>query len=361
MSTEKVSLLVGGFEFTAWEECEITAAIDEPVRCFAFETTERPGQYNFPPGTPATVLATGSLLVTGYINQYRSSGSAKTHRVSIRGRGKGQDFVDCAATHKTGYTKNKTPGQFGQELDHFGVGINEKVPGKPIPVQRIEQGETCFRCVERHLRHQGTTMMGEADGSISITNASVATRAGGALVEGVNIKEWTVEFDDQNRHSEYTVKGQNREGSGEENLRIKEQARDSGVRRYRPKLIVHETDTDKQRARERAHHEKERCAGKGTGATITVQGWRDGAGALWTPNTLVFVASPILMHLVQDMLIESVGFTQSSKGGTETKLKLVDPRAYRGQGQNGKGSDPAWNAGYSGGAGSARGGETPNL
>lgn len=345
MSTEIVTLIAAGFEYSAWKHVSWSAAINEACRTFDVDATERPGQFAFPPGTPVQMVATGSLVVDGYVNRYHSSGAATTHKVAISGRGKGQDFVDCSAVHQTGHAENKTAVEFGREFKLAGVQINEKVKLPKIPYQQMKQGETCFNCVERNVRPAGATLMGEPDGSISATNASVATRAAGALIEGKNIKEWSVDFDDEKRMSETTVKGQNRHGSGADNLRIKEQASDSGVKRYRPRVIVAEGDTDKGRARERANHEKERCAGNGTRATVTVQGWRDDAGQLWAPNTIVFVYSPTLMHLVQDMLIERVEGEQDDEGGTFAKLHLVDPRAYRGKGQNGKGSDGAWNAG----------------
>ena len=115
MGTEKVTLIAGGFEFSAWEKVEVTAAVDEAVRSFAVETTERIGEFAFPPGTPVTLLASGALLVTGYVNQYDSSGDAKTHRVTIKGRGRGQDFLDCAATHPRGYAKDKTVAEFARD------------------------------------------------------------------------------------------------------------------------------------------------------------------------------------------------------------------------------------------------------
>lgn len=346
MRSEVVTIIAGGMQYSAWEKCSWSAAINEACRSFQVDTTEHPGEFAFPPGTPLQLLATGNLVADGYVNHYHSSGAAKTHRVSIAGRSKAQDLADCSAVHPKGYAKDKTAVEFLRELDKYGVGVNEKIPLPKIPMQQIKQGERCLRCAERYLRSSGATLMGEADGSVSATNASVATRAGGALVEGVNILEWSVDFNDQERMSEYSVKGQNRHGTGAENLRIKEQARDSGVKRYRSRIIVHEGDTDKRRARERANHEKESCAGKALRASVTTQGWRDGSGQLWTPNTLIFVASPLLMHLVQDMLIEKIDADQDSKNGTTAKLSLVDPRAYRGRGQNGKGSSGAWNDGY---------------
>lgn len=345
MSTEYVTVAHGGGSAAGWDDIEVTAAIDEAARMFRLTTSERPGDFAFPPGTPVQILATGDLMVDGYVNRYHATGDKQQHTVSVAGRGKGQDFVDCSADHPTSHAKGKTPADFGREIDHYGVGINDRIGLKKVPMQHIYQGETCFRCVERYIRQQGATMMGEADGSISITNASVAPRAGGELVEGRNIMRWSVDLDDGNRHSEYTVKGQGRQGKGDSVLRIKETRRDSGVKRRRNRTIVAEGDTDQGRARDRAGHEKERCAGNGTKAQVTVQGWRDASAALWTPNTLIFVNAPILMHLQQDMLIERVQFKQSRKGGTLAELSLVDPRAYRGKGKDGKGSAGAWNEG----------------
>jgi len=345
MGTEYVTAGAGGGSFAGWKKVEVTAALDEAARSFTLETSERPGQFAFPPGTPITILATGALLVDGFVNKYHASGAAKTHQVRIAGRGKGQDFIDGSAVHPKGHAKMKSPVKFANEFQGIGTLVRDEIGLEPVDYQQIYQGETGFRFLERALRPHGATQMGNADGSISVTNASRATRAGGALIEGVNILEWSVDFDDSGRSSDYTVKGQRREGTKDEDLHIKESAQDSGVKRYRPRVIVHETDTDKKRAKNRAMHEKEKSAGKGTKAQITTQGWRDGGGALWTPNSIVFVSSPVLMHLVQDMLIEKIVFSQDDKSGTTAQLSLVDPRAHRGQGQSGGGSDAAWNAG----------------
>lgn len=346
MSTEFVELIAGGFRWSAWDQIEITAAINEACRSFGVKTSERPGQFAFPPGTPVQVLATGTLVLDGYVNTYQSSGEKTAHDISIAGRSKGQDFVDCSGDHPTSHAKDKTPDAFAQELDQYGIGITSQIPLRKVPMQHLKQGETCFRCVDRYIRQQGAVMMGRPDGGIDITNASVAKRAAGELAEGENIMEWSVTFNDQNRHQEYTVKGQGRHGHGENVLRIKEQSQDPGVKRRRNRTIVHEGDTDKGRARDRAEHERERCAGEGTKAEVTVQGWRDATGSIWEPNTIVFVRSPILMHLVQDMLIERVQLAQSREGGTTARLCLVDPRAYRGKGQSGSQTDGPWNEGW---------------
>nr|WP_150103207.1 hypothetical protein [Hyphomicrobium denitrificans] len=332
--------------YRAWSKVTLNAAINEACRKFNFESTERPGQFSFPPGTSVEILASSDLFLVGYVNAYSGNGDADTHQISVKGRSSSQDWVDCSAIHSTGYAEDKTPVEFAREFNPYGFSITDKIGLDSIPYQQIMQGETGFEYLERALRPQGATQMGTPDGGIEITNASVAERAAGALVEGVNIGPWSVDLTDGTRHSEYTIKGQNRHGHGDHNLRIKQQAQDGGVKRYRPKLIVHEGDCDNKRARNRANHEKERSAGACIKAQITTPSWRDGAGKLWTPNTLIFVSAPKLMHLEQDMLIENIILKQEEDGsGTRATLNLVDPRNYRGEGKSGKGSDASWNDG----------------
>ena len=248
----EIITLDAGRPYTGFKSVQITAALDEAARTFDLTMTEAPGEFSFPPGTEVDIRASGTLAARGYVNRYHADGDSRTHNIKIQGRGKGQDFVDSSADIPKGHLKNSTPGDLANQLDKFGVGISIKVPLREVPNQQVRQGETRETCVERYLRPQGAEMMGLADGSIEITNASVAQSVSAKLVEGINIKRFSVDLSDENRFSEYTVKGQNREGVGDENLRIKETINDSGVKRHRPKIIVSETDTDKQRARSRA-------------------------------------------------------------------------------------------------------------
>jgi prophage tail gpP-like protein len=352
LNVEVVTVIAGGAPYTDWEKISVTASLSEAVRTFTIETTEHPGQFRFPPGTPVQIYANGDLLIDGYVNVYESTGAHSSHRISVQGRGKGQDYIDSSAEHDTGFWEDKTPEDVAKELNKWGIGIKSEVPLDKIPYQQLKPGETPHQMVERYLRTEGVTQMGEPNGDILMTNASVAKSCFGILLEGQNILEYQVSLTDGSRHSNYLVKGQSRKGIGAGALRIKQQAGDKGVKRHRPKIIANETDTDTKRAKKRAEHEKERGAGRSIQATVKTQGFRDFAGVLFAPNKLIYVHAPILMHLVETMLIEGIQLDQDSKGGSISGLKLIDPRAYKGKG-GGKGSapgapatdeesDPAW-------------------
>lgn len=338
---EVVTVVADGIVYGGWESVSVSAAMNEAVRDFSIATTEHRGEWKFPPGTAIQIYANADLLVDGFTNAYDTSGSATSHGITIKGRGKGQDFVDSAAVHPTGYFEKKKPDEIAKAIDHWGV-IRSEIPLEPIEYWQLEQGETAFSTVERALRPQGGTMMGAADGSIRMTNASKARRQWAVLQEGLNIKTWQASLTDDKRHSDYTVKAQNRTGLGDPALRIAESVRDEMVKRYRPWIGVLEMDGTRAMAKARATAEKERAAGISVSATIGVQGFRDDAGDLFEPNRLIFVFAPILMKLEQDMLIERVDWSQDNGGGSTTSMGLVDPRTYKGQGDGQAKSDPAW-------------------
>lgn len=345
MGPEYVTVSAGGGTYTGWKKVTVRASMRQACRNFQLTTTEMSAagasEYNFPPGTDISISANGDLVCKGYVNVYAPSGDAKSHTVEIEGRGKGQDFVDCAAKHKKGNFQKKKPDQIAQELDLWGLGLKAEVQLEPIDYFQLNQGETAHAAVERALRDQYASMVGQADGSIKITNAKAAKRHSGGLIEGHNIRSFKGRFSDEKRHSECEVKGQRRHGTKESDLRIKESAQDSGVKRNRPKILVHEGDTTKERAKRRAQNESDRAQGFSVAATIVVQGWRDDGGKLWEPNHLVFIQSPSL-KLNGDLLIESVNFHQDEKQSW-SEIHCVNPKAYQGKSGQANRSGGQWN------------------
>ena len=209
---------------------------------------------------------------------------------------------------------------------------------------QIEPGSSAFRNVERYARQQGRVLMGEATGDIKITKAGEQRHSGG-LVEGKNIIDGSATLSQKNRHSEYKVKGSARNGTKEKDLRSEDKAKDPGVQRYRPKIMLMEGETDKGRNKKRAEAEKERRAGEGTKASIMVQGFHDEGGKLYEPSNQIWTESPAL-KIKQDMMIETFEFEQDAVGGSLAKLGLVDARAYGGKKAGSVSSGKEWTSSY---------------
>ncbi len=108
---------------------------------------------------------------------------------------------------------------------------------------------------------------------------------------------------------------------------VKGEAKDAQVARHRPLVVLAEEAGDAADLRKRAEHERSVRIGKSVRYTATLRSWFDGAGSLWTPNTLVPVKD-ILTGTDLDLLLVSAAFSLSTSG-TEAVLELTLPEAYK--------------------------------
>lgn len=348
MTIESVSVRFNGQSYYGWTDVEVDAGAAKAARSFTVKVTE-PGGANespwiFPPGAAVDVMAREDLLVRGYVDDYAPEMSEKSHSITVSGRGKGQDFIDCSPyRHATGRIEDKDLLGIAQELDEFGVGISSEISGlEKIPWTQVRQGESAFEHVARLAQAQGVLLTGQADGSIKLMRAGQKRHAG-ALVQGQNIEKGSAKLSMAGRHSKIKVKGQSATGTGKGSTRIAAEATDENVPRHRPKVIIAEGETDNKRAKKRAKWEASRRAGESTTASLTVFGWRDEAGVLWEPNRLVYVSAPFL-RLEQDLAIKNVKFCQGHGSKTVAHLSLCDPRALGGKKPGKTKSDQNWEA-----------------
>jgi prophage tail gpP-like protein len=348
LNDEVVTVLANGMVWTAWRRVMVRASFKSAARSFQITAAAEPGgaatAWTFKAGTQIDILFNGALACRGYVDRYQPKLSRhKSAEINISGRSKSQDFIDSAAVHDTGQFKNKDPQEIGAALDKFGVGIATDEQLKKVPVYRITPGETAFRCVEKLCREQGVFPVGQADGSIKITKGG-KTRHAGALIEGVNIEECDADHNWAGRHSDVIVRGQKPYGHGDDALQVEGLARDAEVGRYRPVIVIHDGDTDKDRAKKRAGTRRDHEAGNSLKANVTVQGFRDDGGTIWEPGGLIFTQSQFL-DISQDMAIETVEWSQDRSDGSLSVLSLVDPRALGGQGGKGGSAGGAWGSG----------------
>lgn len=343
MPYEQVSLVAGGYRWSAWTRTNITYGIKNAVRTFAFTLTDTApweGKWNFMPGTDVKVYAANDMVCNGYVNTMAPHFDAKNHVVEISGRSKSQDSVDSSAEHDSYEFKNKTVLEIAQALDKQGVNFRADVPLKKIPLFRASPGETVFEAVERAGRKENLLYVGQGDGSVLITRGG-SKRVHPALIEGYNILGGGASFSDLDKHSTYKVRGQRTYGSqSRKSLRIEAEAEDKTVKRNRPLHILPESDMDENEAKQRAQNHRDKTQANSVTATIKVRGWRDMTGLLWVPNTLIFISAPTL-KLNNDMLLESVSLTQDEQG-TLSQLSFVQPSALGSKAKTGSRTDSVW-------------------
>lgn len=293
----------------------------------------------------------GDLLLTGHVEKRSPALRSAENELPIAGRSKTGDLVDSSAEHDTGEFKSKKAPEILTPLaKDYGITVESDLTHKPRDMVRLRPGETVFTFAERLARTEGFTITDTEKGNLKLAKAGTKRHAG-ALTEGVNVLDASAVHDDSKRFSKVKVKAQAPSGYGADELQVEAEASDEGISRKRVRVIVPPETIKKSDSRERAKWHRDRAAGEGTTCEVTVPGWRDEAGTVWTPGWLVFAEMPSL-DVIQDMLIKKVSLKQSdAEGGegTQAVLSLVDARAFGGKKAKGSKSGKQWDLGKAGG------------
>jgi len=348
-------LNVGGQSWTGWTRVSVQYGAKQAVRAFALTAVDSSAQllassqyqWSFMPGAEVSITEGGQLFVKGFINKMAPSFSANNHIVEVSGRSTSQDCVDSTAEHRTGEFRKKNILQIAKELDKQNVGFSSDLSDSDMPQLeffRVNPGEAVFNALQRIAMKQQLLLIGQPDGSVKIDKGGNQV-VNAPLIEGYNIVGASASFGDEDKHSVYKVKGQRALGSDKSSIQIIGTAKDSSVKRNRPKHIHHgETDLDQQAADKRAQSHRDRQQGESITATVRVKGWRDENGQPYKENSLIPVHSPML-KLNMSLLISSVNCTMD-ESGSFTSLSLVQPQAFGSNANTGAGTDSAWQTGF---------------
>ena len=159
-------------------------------------------------------------------------------------------------------------------------------------------------------------------------------QSGVTLKQGENILTAGAEFDLTDRFSDYLVDGQqpgNDQVWGKEAAAVHAETKDPAITRYRPLIIRAESRVDPATARQRAAWERTVRAARSVSVSVTVQGFRQGAGGagpLWLENALTDVDIPFL-RVGQQLVTASVTYRRDAEGGSTTTLVLKDPDSFK--------------------------------
>ncbi len=335
--SERVELAIGGKLYAGWTDVRVTRAVDAMSGAFSLTLSckdDPAGQLlEVAPDDRCQLRIGGEVVIDGWVDAVSPSIDAGSHGIQIEGRDKTGDLADCSAVHKPGSWSKAKVEQIAAELARpFDVTVTAKAStGAAIRSFALQQGETVAAALERLLRFRGLIAVPTASGDLEITTpeagAPVAT-----LELGVNIKSANGRHDHRERYSDYIVKGQARgddERHGKTVSQIRGEARDVGVRRYRPLLVMAEEQSDGQSAQVRAKFEAGVRAGRSRGADIVVAGWRTApGGALWRPNSRVRVKCPSVKIADEVMLIAAVTFSKNDGDGTTATITVAPPEAF---------------------------------
>ncbi|EED3047386.1 phage tail protein [Salmonella enterica subsp. enterica serovar Virchow] len=331
----RVELFIGGGIFSGWVSVSVRRSLEHLAGSFELELM-MPGQSlpdSITPGLPLKLQINGVTVITGYLDTVKHKITATSYKISITGRDKTGDLVDCSAVFKGSQWHNRTLEQIAGDLcKPFGIRViwqvSDATAAKPFATFTLQLSETVSDALTRAARHRGVLVTSNADGDLVFTQAG--NQQTDTLELGKNLLDADFTDDWRNRYSEYLVKGHGGGGGhrGEAKAAAllaapKGQTADKAVTRYRPKVILADHKITADGARQRAIREERRAIARSERFVATAKDWFRENGALWDVNMLTRVVAPRVNVDMRDLLICQVEFTLNAKEGEVTRLTLA--------------------------------------
>ncbi|HGU7904477.1 TPA: phage baseplate assembly protein [Escherichia coli] len=329
-----VTLRTDGRLFTGWTSVSVTRSIESVAGYFELGVNVPPGTdlSGLAPGKAFTLEIDGQIVCTGYIDSRRRQMTADSMKITVAGRDKTADLIDCAAVYSGGQWKNRTLEQIARDLcAPYGVTVrwelSDKESSAVFPGFTLDHSETVYEALVRASRARGVLMTSNAAGELVFSRA--ASTATDELVLGENLLTLDFEEDFRDRFSEYTVKGYARTNGAEGDdidaksiVSRKGTATDSDVTRYRPMIIIADSKITAKDAQARALREQRRRLAKSITFEAEIDGWTRKDGQLWMPNLLVTIDASKYAIKTTELLVSKVNLILNDQDGLKTRVSL---------------------------------------
>ncbi|EAT4975926.1 baseplate protein [Salmonella enterica] len=330
-----VELKVDGKIFSGWTSVTVNRSIETMAGYFDLGVNVQTSTdlSSLAPGKPFTLSIDRQTVITGYTDGRRRQMGADSMKITIAGRDKTADLIDCAAIYKGGQWKKRTLEQIARDLcQPYGVVVRWELTdaesAAPFTSFTLDHSETVYEALGRAARARGVLITSNAAGDLVFTRADESHSD--RLVLGENLLSVDFDEDYRDRFSEYTVKGHGRSngkvGDTVDARTIASQkgtATDSAITRYRPMIILADSKIDAQSATARALREQRRRLAKSVTFEAQLDGWTRSNGQIWMPNILAEIDASKFAIQTGPLLVSKVVLTLDDREGVKTTLTLA--------------------------------------
>jgi prophage tail gpP-like protein len=305
-SEPPVELLVDGQRYGGWQTVEISRSIEALAGSFALSLTEqhanKPAPWPISDKAECSALVGGVPVITGFLDQTTIDLDSNARSVSVNGRDRAGDLVDCSVQlSKWSFVNVDVLGLARKICAPYGVkvslqaGLAAKSVTIPKKKYSIDPGDTAADALGNLLKLAGLLAVSDGLGGIILTRAG-STRIALALVEGVNVKSATGKFTVSGRYRNYEVMGSHKgrdDLSGPQAAGVKGVATDSRARAGRTLIVRPDHNLTAAIAKDAAEWEAASRAARGEQLTVRAPGWGETPNdPVWPINALVQVKVP---------------------------------------------------------------------
>jgi prophage tail gpP-like protein len=334
MPNDDVTMLLEGRRFFGWKEAHVRRSIESLCGTFSFALLDKwaieQEAIVLHPGQHVELSVGDDVLIDGYIDRFEGSIAPQQRQLTITGRDKTADLVDCSPTGVPGSWKNIGLDRLALALaSPYDIDtVVETDIGAKFPSFVLQTGETVYEALTRAAQKRAVMLVTDNEGRLVLTSSSTERTFDG-LELGLNIKEASVSYDYSDRFSDYTVKGQSKtvgKGWTASTMSIVGEAFDDEIDRFRPRVLKATGSASKSDCQNQARWEANIRAAKSVSVRCTVQGVRQSNGDLWPTNRQTNVKIPDL-GVQNSMLISTVEYAITGSGSV-TSFELRRPDSY---------------------------------
>lgn len=341
MIDNTVKVLAGGQVLTGWNQVRVTRGIERLPSDFTVTLADVvPAEMQaviIKPGDSFQLYIGDDLVITGYVDKVVPGYSARQHWIRVCGRSRCSDLVDCSAEWPGGQISGANAQVIAQKLASVygkageGIEVTTSISDLPIiPQFNLFFGESAFEIIERISRYSAALVYDLPTGGLHLARVGTTVATGG-VAEGANVQAAWVEAASDGVYSEYVALLQSMEVLGDQGDggNVYFTATDLNVTRHRRLYMIAETGIGGlSTLQQRAEWEAARRFGRSLVVRVEVDTWRDGAGKLWEPNTLVPVDLPGLKLPSVNLLLGEVSYSLDDERGHIAELTLMPPDAF---------------------------------
>ena len=340
---DDVAIRVGSTDFKGWQSVNVTCSCESIPNSFQLTASteflqDRAALENTRAGQACQIRIGSDLVITGCIDRRSIGIDARSHQVTLSGRGITRNLVDCSADLfndpgvRGGITANSML-DLAQKLSKaYGITVISAVPdlGGPIPYVVVNLGETPWQVIESVAAYTGYLVYEDPFGRLVLDRVGSQRMASGFTLPG-NIEAIGAERSADQRFSDYVVVWNSTNSLSEQNALSNQRwhETDPGVGQYRLKITVSQQNApgNPNFGMTLARWQKARFIGRSQAAQITCDSWRDTSGRLWTPNWLATVEAPIADITGAVWVIGTVTY-RKDMSGTHADLVLMPSEAF---------------------------------
>ena len=349
--TRDLQTIAGTFEIAIVDQARLKQALAAYITGASLNMPIKPGD-------PVTLSAGTDKLLVGWVERPRFRWTGDAIELTIRGRDKTGDLVECSAL-PSGPTEFRgvTLTQVAQQVcAPFGISVRAEVDvGAPFDRLALHKHQTALTFLEGAARQRSVLLVSDGVGGLLLTRGG-STRGPAPLAIGGNVQDVDVEFDWEQRFSDYyVIQGTTKQRTGgpaldstvdppetdpdlpdtpssdsaaeAPSITDMGHATDPEITRWRPTVRLTRSQSGMDTVQEQAEWMCRVAKGTSDHVYFMVLEWRAGQdNALWRPNQVVPVTEPY-SGINRDMLIAGVTFLYDETG-RRTRLRVAGVTAY---------------------------------